>query len=95
MTSGKNNMDNKLDDQCLIMKYSIDTNKKSTVDKLKKWYYELTVINDEVTKTKKILKHIMVHNQHYSSDMMDPPNAQDTESVVLDYFYFWPASVYL
>ena len=95
MTSGQNNMDNKLDDQCLIMKYYIDTNKKYTVYKLKKWYYELTDINSEVTKTREILKHIMVQNQHYSPDKMDPPNSQDTETVVLASLSFWPAPVSL
>ena len=25
----------------------------------------------------------MVHNQHHSTDNMDPPNAQDTETVIL------------
>ena len=56
----------------------IDTNKKDNYE-LKKI---LTKHDSEFTKIKKILKQMMVQNQHSSPYNMDSPKSQDTGSVL-------------
>ena len=68
-------MDNNLDDQLLIMQSSIEANKQYTDNKMKKHDSEFTVI-------RKILKQLMVQNHNSSPDKVEPPKAQDCDTVV-------------
>ena len=67
-------MENKLDDQLLIIKYSIDSNEKM--------YYEFIKMESYITYIKKMFKHMMSQKQNSSPGNMDPPKPQYLGTVV-------------
>ena len=78
MISGKNKIDNKLDEHILFMQYLVDTNKKVN-DELKK---KLNKHDSGLYKIKTLHKQVLVQNQIYSPDKMDSPKAQYPTNVV-------------